>query len=52
MDEKEIKDDRTPDKLSEPVGEYTIDDMGLDSLCYHLREKFSGKTVEIFVLVR
>ncbi len=28
---------------------YTIDDEGLDSLCYFLREEYSGKTVLIAI---
>ena len=32
------------------LGEYTIDSLGLESLCYFLREKYLDKTVEIFVL--
>jgi hypothetical protein len=30
-------------------GYYTIDDDGLDSLCYFLRESFKNKTVRISI---
>ena len=32
------------------LGEYTIDPMGLDSLCWELSTKYKGDTIEIFIL--
>lgn len=35
--------------MSEFPDYYTIDEDGLDSLCYFLRKEFAGKTLKIIV---
>ena len=32
------------------IGEYTIDDLGLESLCYELRHLAEGQNAEIFIV--
>lgn len=32
------------------LGEYTIDEQGLDSLCWELSTKYKDDTIEIFIL--
>ena len=47
-------DEKMPENQKKLIslGEYTIDLMGMDSLCWHLREEYQNKTIEIFVKER